>query len=130
MNVPIPLCSLVFRSGTHMGRARGVFCYLLTAALFALAAVPCLGAQETADLDSYKWRFTAMWWYSHASGSFRAESDQVSFDLVKDFRFGSYSTFTGGADWHFKRKHHLLFNVSPVIAPGQVRSVATSHFGV
>jgi hypothetical protein len=35
-------------------------------------------------------------------------------DLVKDFQFGSYSTFTGGADWHFKKKHNLLFNASPI----------------
>jgi hypothetical protein len=114
MSLPTALGGLVSRTGTHVWPARGVLCNILSAVVFALVALPTLGAQETADLDSYKWRITAMWWYSHPSGSFNAASDQVAFDLVKDFSFGSYSTFTGGVDWHFKRKHHLLFNASPI----------------
>lgn len=97
-----------------MGTQRGVLGKILIAALSLFVAVPMLGAQENGDLDSYKWRFTAMWWYSHPSGSFNASSDQVSFDIDKDFGFSSYSTFTGGVDWHFKRKHHFTFQASPV----------------
>jgi hypothetical protein len=86
----------------------------LLAVLFLFVAIPEYRAQEQGDLDAYTWRVTALWWYSHPSGSFRAAGDQVSFDLVKDFSFGSYSTFSGGFDWHFKRKHHLLFEASPI----------------
>jgi hypothetical protein len=114
MIVPAAFCDFPLRGRTHMGRPKGVLDRILIAALFLFVALTMLGAQETADLDSYKWRFTAMWWYSHPSGSFNVASDQVAFDLVKDFNFGSYSTFTGGVDWHFKRKHHLLFNASPI----------------
>jgi hypothetical protein len=99
-----------------MSTPKGVFGKILIAAFSLFVALPMLGAQEkgSGDLDAYKWRFTAMWWYSHPSGSFNASSDQVSFDIDKDFGFSSYSTFTGGVDWHFKRKHHLLFQASPV----------------
>ncbi len=98
-----------------MGTAKGVFGKILIAAFSLFVALPPLRAQEkSGDLDSYKWRVTALWWYSHPTGGFTASGDQLSFDLSRDFRFGSYSTFTGGVDWHFKRKHHLLFNASPV----------------
>jgi hypothetical protein len=106
-------CVLHIPSGSanKMGTTRGK---ILIASFSLFVALPTLGAQETGDLDAYKWRFTAMWWYSHPSGSFNASSDQVAFDLSRDFKFGSYSTFTGGVDWHFKRKHHLLFSASPI----------------
>ncbi len=99
-----------------MGTAKSVFGKILIAAFSLLIAVPTLFAEEkgSGDLDAYKYRVTAMWWYSHPSGTFNASSDQVVFDISKDFNFGSYSTFTGGFDWHFKRKHHLLFSASPV----------------
>jgi hypothetical protein len=98
-----------------MGTAKGVFGKILIAAFSLFVALPSLQAQEkSGDLDSYKWRVTALWWYSQPSGGFTASSDQVSFDLSRDFHFGSYSTFSGGFDWHFKRKHHFLFNASPV----------------
>jgi hypothetical protein len=77
-------------------------------------ALPVLHAQEKTDLDNYKWRVTGMWWFSHPDGSFRAAGDQLTWDLNKDFGFGNYSTFTGEVDWHFKRKHHLLFSTSPI----------------
>jgi hypothetical protein len=82
--------------------------------LLFLGLVPSVRAHDGEDLDDYKWRATASWWFSHPTGSFRAASDQVSFDLNKDLPFGNYSTFTGSIDWRFKRKHHLVFAVSPV----------------
>jgi|HubBroStandDraft_6_1064221.scaffolds.fasta_scaffold26630_4 hypothetical protein len=98
-----------------MGTAKGVFGKVLIAAFSLFVALPALRAQEkSGDLDSYTWRVTALWWYSHPTGGFTASSDQVSFDLSRDFNFSSYSTFTGGFDWHFKRKHHFLFTASPV----------------
>ena len=89
--------------------------FLIVAAL-CLFSLPGVNAQanDKGDLDAYKWRVTGLWWYSHPSGSIRASSDKVAFDLDKDFRFGSYSTFSGMFDWHFKRKHHFTFNASPV----------------
>lgn len=72
-----------------------------------------LHAQDE-DLDQYKFRFTSSWWYSQPSGYFQGKNHTGEFDLSKDFRFGSYSTFTGTLDWRFKRKHHLLFSTSPV----------------
>jgi hypothetical protein len=89
---------------------------ILVIALFACLVSPLLCAQEkgSGDLDAYKWRVNGLWWYSHPTGGFTASSDQLSFDLSRDFNFGSYSTFSGGVDWHFTRKNHLLFNASPV----------------
>jgi hypothetical protein len=99
-----------------MGMAKSVISKIVIAGLFLFVVLPARGAQEkgSGDLDSYKWRVTALWWYSHPTGGFTASGDQLSFDLSKDFRFGSYSTFSGGVDWHFTRKNHLLFNASPV----------------
>jgi hypothetical protein len=98
-----------------MGTAKAVFGKILIVAFSLVVALPSLRAQEkSGDLDSYKWRVTALWWYSHPTGGFTASSDQVSFDLSRDFSFGSYSTFSGGVDWHFTRKNHFLFNASPV----------------
>jgi hypothetical protein len=80
----------------------------------ALRPVAC--ASEGEDLDVYKHRITAAWWFSQPTGAFTGKANSGTFDLNRDLGFGSYSTFTGTADWRFKRKHHLLFGVSPVIS--------------
>ncbi|MGC1422493.1 MAG: hypothetical protein WA815_09110, partial [Terracidiphilus sp.] len=98
-----------------MSHARARLAIPLIFAFSLFFALPTLHAQEkTTDVDSYKWRVTGMWWFSHPTGDLRTSGDQVSWDLSKDFDFGNYSTFTGGVDWHFKRKHHLIFASSPV----------------
>ena len=97
-----------------MQASTGLFCKTVVAVLFIVIALPMAHAQQEGDLDAYKWRLTTMWWYSHPSGSFRASDDQVAFDIHRDFDFTNYSTFSGGIDWRFKRKHHLIFNTSPV----------------
>ncbi|MGC2616256.1 MAG: hypothetical protein WA354_19645 [Terracidiphilus sp.] len=98
-----------------MSHARARLAIPLIFAFSLFFALPTLHAQEkTTDVDSYKWRVTGMWWFSHPTGDLRTSGDQVSWDLSKDFDFGNYSTFTGGVDWHFKRKHHLIFAASPV----------------
>ena len=79
-----------------------------------LSAAPLVYAQESQDLDQYKWRVAGFWWFSQPSGFFRGRAAETAIDLNRDFGFGSYSTFTGIADWRFKRKHHLLFKISPV----------------
>jgi hypothetical protein len=89
---------------------------LLLLCLYAPTVLPVHAQTDTQgeDLDQYKWRTTLSWWYSNPSGYFDGANHSGEFDLSKDFHFGSYSTFTGTFDWHFKRKHHLLFSASPV----------------
>jgi hypothetical protein len=86
----------------------------LVIALFFLAMVPLVRAQDSKDLDNYRWRVEGNWWFSSPSGYFGARGNNSYFDINHDFGFGSYSTFTGKIDWRFKRKHHLLFSVAPV----------------
>ena len=88
------------------------------------SALVCLGLllttaplthAESGDLDQYKYRVTAFWWFSQPGGFFKGTAeDATAIDLHRDFGFGSYSTFSGAVDWRFKRKHHLLFTASPV----------------
>jgi hypothetical protein len=93
-------------------RARGP----LTIAIFLIAVVVSGNGQETAnkDLDNYRWRAEGNWWFSQPSGYFGLRNSHSYFDIHRDFGFGSYSTFTGKVDWHFRHKHHFLLNVSPV----------------
>jgi hypothetical protein len=83
----------------------------------SFSTVPPLYSQQGEDLDKYKWRFDAQWWFSRPSGFVEGKGHHGAggeFDLSKDLHFGSYSTFSGLADWHFKRKHHLIIGLSPV----------------
>ena len=89
-----------------------------------LALLPANGQ----DLDDYKWRGTAYWWYSQPSGHFNSAAGNGIIDLQKDFHFNSYSTFSGYVDWHFKRKHHLLFGASPVSDSNSVTLARTIVF--
>ena len=86
----------------------------LVALLLCFATNPLARAAPGEDLDVYKFRTTAVWWFSRPTGSFTGKANSGTFDLSRDFGFGDYSTFSGTADWRFKRKHHLLFGVSPV----------------
>jgi len=88
---------------------------LVIACLFAMT-IPLAHAGDN-DAENYKVRFTAFWWYSNPSGHFSDTENagsSHSFDLNKDFGFGSYSTFSGNFDWRFTRRNHLLFGASPV----------------
>ena len=78
--------------------------------LFAAAAY----AQENKDLDAYKWRIDGSWWFSNPSGYVHGANNNGTFDFNRDIGFGSYSTFSGKVDWHFKRKHHLIVRIAPV----------------
>jgi hypothetical protein len=92
-----------------------------------VSAVPIALANDD-DLDKYKFRTTASWWYSQPSGYFDGQNHEGQFDLSKDFHFGSYSTFTGTLDWRFKRKHHLLFSTSPVFYSNSATLLRTITF--
>lgn len=98
------------------------------AVFLCLATMPIARAAEDDDLDVYKWRVTASWWFSHPTGSFTGKANSGTFDLNRDFRFGNYSTFSGTADWRFKRKHHLLFGASPVNSSRSVTLNRTIEF--
>ena len=81
---------------------------VLASLVFLCSAAP---AQE---LGAYKWQVDAAWWFSNPTGSVHGANNSGSFDLARDFGFGSYSTFSGKIDWHFKPKHHLTLRIAPV----------------
>ena len=97
-------------------------------AIFCIATIPLARAAEGDDLDVYKFRATTLWWFSRPTGSFTGKANSGTFDLQRDFGFGDYSTFSGVADWRFKRKHHLLFGVSPVVSSRRVTLSRTIEF--
>lgn len=66
------------------------------------------------DLDAYKYRIQANWWFSHPSGSFSGRGHTAAIDVDKDLGFGDYSTFSGAFDWRFTRKNHFTFGAAPV----------------
>src|SRR6516225_4379251 len=85
----------------------------------ALALVLCLGAKAIVaqeELDNSKSKLQLNCWVSAPSGYFNGRSGQGYFDIQRDFGFGNYATFSGKWDWRFKRKHHLLFAVNPVLS--------------
>jgi hypothetical protein len=96
-----------------MGRQMKAF---LAVAIFLVAVVASGYAQDSGskDLDKYRWRVEGNWWLSQPSGYFGRNGDNNYFNINRDFGFGRYSTFTGKIDWHFRRKHHFLFNFSPI----------------
>jgi hypothetical protein len=82
--------------------------------LVHLTTAPLARAAGGEDLDVYKVRASALWWFSGPTGSFTGKANSGTIDLHRDFGFGDYSTFSGMADWRFKRKHNLLFGINPI----------------
>ncbi len=91
---------------------------LKTALAIFLFFIPFIASQKLRadgpDLDVYKFRIQADWWFSRPSGSFSGADNSGSFDVDKDLGFGDYSTFSGQADWRFTRKNHFTFGSAPV----------------
>ena len=86
---------------------------------WALAFVVCLRASVTLaqeELDNSRSKLQLNGWVSAPTGYFNGKSAEGYFDLQRDFGFGNYVTFSGRWDWRFKRKHHLLFSVTPVVS--------------
>lgn len=105
------------------------FTRALITAFLLLVALPLVRAQDANDLDNYKWRVDANWWFSHPSGYFGASRNGGSyFDINRDFGFDDYSTFTGKMDWHFGRKHHLLLDITPNYSSKTVTASRTITF--
>jgi hypothetical protein len=83
----------------------------LAVAIFLVALAPPARAND--DLDNYKWRIEANWWFSHPYGYFGLQNSNNYFNVNRDFGFGDYNTFTGTIDFHFRHKHHFLLNATP-----------------
>lgn len=100
---------------THLRfrRSRSAVLILAVAMFGILAGAPLLHAGDDDDLDSYKLRVDAFWFYSNPSGDIQGSGDTDRIDIDSDLGFNSYSTFSGFVDWKFTRKNHLTFAVSP-----------------
>ena len=81
-----------------------------------LAVWPRQTRAAEAEFDNAKWKLQLNGWISQPSGYFNGQSGNGYFDVQKDFGFGNYATFSGKFDWRFKRKHHLLLGVTPVLS--------------
>ena len=111
-----------------MSSKNGCTRQLLLALFLCLTTASLAQAVGGEDLDVYKWRVSGLWWFSKPTGSFTGKANSGTFDLSRDFNFGSYSTFSGLADWRFKRKHHLLLGVSPVTSSRRATLNRTVEF--
>ena len=86
----------------------------LTTLSMLITVAGVANAGDSQDLDNQRWRVSGDWWFSHPSGYFGLQGSNNYVNFNKDFGFGSYSTFTGRVDYRFRRKHHLLFGITPV----------------
>jgi hypothetical protein len=93
----------------------GVWMKILLIFVCLLVAVSSVTASDDdSGPANYKWRVDGDWWFSHPTASFGLRSSNNYVNLNEDFGFGNYSTFTGSIEYRFRRKHHLLLNVSPL----------------
>jgi hypothetical protein len=122
------VCLQALRRCFQRSRQRQAFLTLLLCLAMTSIARAANGAANGEDLDVYKWRVSGVWWFSHPTGSFSGKANSGTFDLNRDFKFGNYSTFSGLADWRFKRKHHLLFGANPVTSSRRVTLSRTIEF--
>jgi hypothetical protein len=83
------------------------------ALLGVFASVSLLGQEKGSDPEAYKLRIDGEFWYANPTATVSGSSAQVPISFDKTFGFTDYSTFNANVDWHFKRKHHLFFAVSP-----------------
>jgi hypothetical protein len=91
-----------------------LLCRWIAVVLFSVLACSTLYGQDlSSDPESYKFKIDGEFWYATPTASIAGSSSQVPISFDKTIGFQTYSTFNAGLDWHFKRKHHLLFLVSP-----------------
>jgi hypothetical protein len=100
-----------------MRHTKGVRLLMTLAALAVFAAAPLVHAADNADnseeLDVYRLRVDAFWFYSNPSGHIQGSGETDRIDVNSDLGFNSYSTFSGFVDWKFTHKNHLTVAVSP-----------------
>lgn len=113
MNIVLPFLSVLLESlagKVSRNPIRGTIAIILV----GVFAVPSLFAQETiSDPEGYKIRVDGQFWYAYPDITISGSSAQAPISFNKTFGFTDYSTFVADLDWHFARKHHLLFAVSP-----------------
>jgi hypothetical protein len=88
----------------------------ITIALLCVSASSSLHAEEKpspSNPESYKWKLEGQFWYPTPTVTVAGDAAQAPISFNRVLGFQSYSTFNASADWHFKRKHHLLFSISP-----------------
>jgi hypothetical protein len=88
--------------------------WVIAIALFGTFATSNLFCQDkTSDPESSKPKIGGQFWYATPIATVAGSGTQVPVSFDKALGFSTYSTFTSGLDWHFKRKHNLLFILSP-----------------
>jgi hypothetical protein len=94
---------------------RKYFNFLLRCVIALAIYVPFMSSNLLAqeDAEAYKMKIGGQFWYATPTATLAGSSAQVPISFDKSLGFQTYSTFNSGVDWHFKRKHHLLFIVSP-----------------
>ena len=100
--------------------------------LFAgLSATSFSQSDKNEDLDNYKLRVDATWFYTTPSGYLQASGNTTAtgpIDLQKDLGLPNYSTFAGKADWKFTKRNHLYLVASPFNAQHQTVLTRTFTF--
>lgn len=81
--------------------------------LGVFGSVGLCGQDLNTDPESYKFRVIGQFWYATPDASIAGSSSEDTISFDKTLGFQEYSTFNASVDWHFKRKHHLLFGISP-----------------
>jgi hypothetical protein len=71
------------------------------------------GQEKNLGPEAYKLQIDGQFWYATPIATIAGSSTEAPISFDKVIGFQSYSTFNAGLDWHFKRKHHFLFRISP-----------------
>jgi hypothetical protein len=119
--LPNVLISLKIMIGTYRKSSwRGMIAIVICSVFVG----PSLLAQEN-DLspEAYRLKLEGAFWYATPTASVSGSSTEVPVSFDRTLGFQNYSTFKAGLDWHFKRKHHLLF----LISPNQTTRTAVLH---
>jgi hypothetical protein len=89
---------------------------------------PLLRAQNREEIDSNKFTVLGYWWFSQPRGHFESKVGAGSLPIDSSTGFSSYSSFSGRFDWRFKRKHHLLVDVTPTFTSKSIILTRTVEF--
>jgi hypothetical protein len=123
-NISRRVKTLLVRSDSNTGgvlHPAGLFVAALLLAvgssLHAQSAPP-MESQQThtdaySDPEGYKFRVEGEFWYATPTGTIAGSTTEAPIDFTTVLHFQTYATASAGADWHFKRKHHLFLLISP-----------------
>jgi hypothetical protein len=109
---------MVWQKGGNVNISSRMRCRRLGAFVLGLLGlvfvVPGVRGQQSEEFDNYKIKLSAGWFYSHPTGSIRAQADTVPIDFTRDLNFTDYSTFAGKVDWKFTHKNHFYVVLIPL----------------